>query len=162
MRHNPSAFDLDIQTARTREFEAATTAAEVKALDEKWRREDEAAEQAAKHAADWRDAELHELRARVARLEHFIEAKDDGLVELLAMVTGKLRKDIRSEIEQRSLMTYKGVWDEAAEYQPGSFVTAAGAGWVAVGPIEKGERPGKAPGWKLAIKSPPPKEPAIA
>jgi hypothetical protein len=162
MAHALHAFDIAVQNRRTREFEAAQTAAEVKALDEKWRIEDDAAEQAAKAAADWRDAEVRELRARVRRLEHFIEAPDDGLVELLAMTIGHARKDILGQIEGRNLMAYKGVWSADTEYPVGSFVTDAGGGWVAVGPVEKGSRPGRGPAWKLAVKSPQPKEPAIA
>jgi hypothetical protein len=159
MRHPSFAHEFE----RRPLFEAAKSQAEIQALERQWRAEDEAEIAATAQAADWRTQELRALRVQVDAIDKFLTTADDtGLIETLRLVIRDIKQDVRSEIEQRNLMSYKGVWDEAAEYQPGSFVTVGGAGWVAVGPIEKGERPGKAAGWKLAVKSPQSKEPAIA
>jgi hypothetical protein len=91
MRHNPNAFRLDIQTARSREFEAAQTAAEVRALDEKWRREDDAVEQA--QSAQARQAADHERR--LAYLEDIIE---NQVGVLLADTVANLEKDLLGRI----------------------------------------------------------------
>jgi hypothetical protein len=151
MRHPSFAHELE----RRPLFEAAKTEAEVKALEEQWRREDEA--EIAVQSSQAQQMADHERRLAV--IEDILE---NQMVELLAHVIKTVKQDVLDQIEQRGLLTYKGVWDEAVEYRPGSFVTTVGSAWVAIAPCAKGERPGKAAGWKLAVKSPQPKEPTIA
>jgi hypothetical protein len=161
MAHAPRCFDVGLELRRRAEYESCRNRAELDEAERRWKIEDAAAEQAASAASDWRDQELHELRARVHRLEHFVEAPDDGLVELLAHVIRDAKKDLLGQIERRNLMSYRGVWSADTEYPAGSFVTDAGGGWVATGDCEKGSRPGKGPNWRLAIKGSV-KEPVLA
>lgn len=55
-------------------------------------------------------------------------------------------------LEQRSTLSYEGVWDDEKQYQPGNFVTVGGSMWHAQRP-SKGVRPGTTTDWVLAVKS---------
>jgi hypothetical protein len=149
---------LDPATMRRRqlEFDRAETAFDVDRLQERWQREDAAAET----AADYRIKEVIELRQRVAALERLLGPGGKRLIGGLAKATGDALRLVRqeerahaaAELERRGFMSYHGVWDEAAEYPRGALVTHGGSAWVALTPAEKGLRPGKAPAWRLAVK----------
>jgi hypothetical protein len=154
MAHNPAASRIDIQAARTREFEAAQTAAEVKALDEKWRLEDAAAEQ----AQSWQARQAADHERRLAYVEDILE---NEISKLLVTVIKTVKKDILDQIEGQGYVRYAGTWDADAEYARGTLITHDGSGWIATGPVTKGAKPGRAAEWRLAVKSGA-KEPALA
>jgi hypothetical protein len=116
---------------------------------------------AVEQAKDWRNREITELRARVAKLEKILGRRGENLINGISKAAGITIRNVRAEdrerllgeIESRDYVTYAGTWDETAEYARGALVTHAGGAWVAVAPVAKGERPGKGPSWKLAVKS---------
>jgi hypothetical protein len=142
MAHNPAAFRLDIQAARTREFEAAQTAAEVKALDERWRIEDQAVERA--QSAQARQAADHERR-----LVYVEEVLEEQVPKLLELVIGTLRKEM-AEVEAKQLKFY-GVHEPGRSYAPNSMVVKKGGLWIAL--TATGTVPGSDDSWQLAVKS---------
>jgi hypothetical protein len=55
------------------------------------------------------------------------------------------------ELEARPHLRYCGVFRDGEQYQPGVFVTHAGAVWHAN--RRTGDRPGTSDAWQLAVKS---------
>jgi hypothetical protein len=149
--------DPEVYARREAELAAAKTAGEVDAMQQRWAAEDWAADQ----AADLRTREVVELRSRIAVLERVLGPGGRRLGGDLAKGFGDALRKIRQadraailgELEQRGFVTYGGVWDENSTYARGALVTHAGSAWVALTPAEKGLRPGKAPAWRLCIKS---------
>jgi hypothetical protein len=156
MSMHPS-FDPKTIRRREAEFAKAKTAAEVARLQERWQLEDDAV----LAAQDYRVKEVTELRARVAKLEKILGRGGENLINGISKAAGTVLRRLRAEererilgeIEARGYVTYGGVWDEGSPYTKGSLVTHAGGAWVAVAPVAKGERPGKGPSWKLAVKA---------
>ncbi|MCE3248554.1 MAG: hypothetical protein K0R41_2379 [Geminicoccaceae bacterium] len=151
---------------RDAEFAKAETKAAVDQLQERWQREDAAA----LNAQDYRVKEVADLQARVARLERLLGPGGKRLAGGLAKATGDALRRIRTEererilgeVEKRGYVSYRGTWDEGADYARGAMVTCAGSTWIAVGPIDKGERPGRGASWRLAVKGESGKGPTIA
>jgi hypothetical protein len=116
---------------------------------------------AVERTRDWRAREVAELRARVAKLERILGQNGKNLIDGISKAAGTVIRNVRAEdrerllgeIESRGYVMYAGIWDEGVEYARGSMVSCAGSVWVALTPIEKGLRPGKAPAWRLAVKS---------
>jgi hypothetical protein len=141
---------------REHELALAKTRAEVDALEERWQAED----RAWREAADWRTQQVRDLTNRVAQLEKILGPRgrrlaDDliaGIGEALGKIRVQDRERILGEVEKRGCVTYGGVWDETTEYPRGALVTHGGSAWVALTPVEKGLKPGKAPAWRLAVK----------
>jgi hypothetical protein len=150
------SFDPATVRRRQLEFDRAENATAVGQLVQKWSREDAAAAD----AQDWRTREVAELRQRVAALERIIGPNGKRLVRGVAAATGDALAQIRieerahaaAELERRGFVSYRGTFDEGVAYERGSMVTHAGSTWIAVGPVEKGERPGRGASWRLASK----------
>jgi hypothetical protein len=138
---------------RQLEFDQAATAADVAQLQVRWQSED-----AATFAAeDYRVKEVAALHQRVAVLERLLGPGGRRLAEVTGDALRRIRTEDRAlllgEVERRGYVTYAGVWDEGTDYVRGAMVTHGGSAWVALTPAEKGLRPGKAPVWRLAVKS---------
>jgi len=165
MSMHPS-FDPKVIRRREAEFATARTSADVARLQERWQLEDDAV----LAAQDYRIKEVADLRARVAKLEKILGRSGENLINGISKAAGIAIRNVRAEdrerilgeIEDRGYVTYAGTWDETAEYPRGSLVTHAGGAWVALTPVEKGLRPGKAPAWRLAVKGESGKGPTIA
>jgi hypothetical protein len=126
---------------------------------------DEKARHAARDAADWRTKEVADLRRRVARLEGVLGTGGKRLIDELASGFGRalsrsrtrereqLLAEVEKRFEERALLSYAGVWSEGVAYRKGSMVSHAGSAWVAIGGVEPGAKPGRAPEWRLAVKS---------
>ena len=56
-----------------------------------------------------------------------------------------------NEVRQKGL-TYRGVWQRAADYERGAIVTLHGTAWAAVKAIKDGEEPGKDGAWQMMLK----------
>jgi hypothetical protein len=123
-------------------FEAAKSAAEVRALEEQWRREDEA--EIAAQGSQAKQAADHERR--LAYLEDIAERQ---LGMLLDLVIKTLRKEI-AEVEAKQLR-FGGVFEPGQSYSPGSLVIKAGGLWHCNSPTT--DTPGKSNAWTLAVKS---------
>jgi hypothetical protein len=133
------------------------------ALVEMWR--EEQASRAKAHETDWRSRQLEELRRRVAALEAVLGSGGRKLIDELAKATGdvlgrarqlereRLLAEVDKRLEERAPLSYAGVWSESAAYRKGAMVTHAGSAWIAVGGVEPGSKPGRAPEWRLAVKS---------
>jgi hypothetical protein len=90
-----------------------------------------------------RNAEIAALKARVAELEG-----GTGIAQRVE--TASLEARVRA-LEARPSLVYKGVWDAAAVYNRGMFVTKGGAVWHSEVDGNRGVPP-PAPQWKLAVK----------
>jgi hypothetical protein len=85
---------------------------------------------------DWMDPLLGTYRLRIGEAREAIE-------ELKKRVT---------ELEQRPVVAYKGIWNEHQLYGAGEFVTFSGSMWIAKTACI-GRRPGTDPnGWQLVVK----------
>jgi hypothetical protein len=133
------------------------------ALVAMWREEQAARAEA--HEKDYRARQLDELRQRVAALERVLGPHGKSLIgdiaEGFGAVLGKARAAERERIlaevdkrfEERAPLSYAGVWSEGVAYRKGSMVTHAGSAWIALAGVEPGAKPGRAPEWRLAVKS---------
>jgi hypothetical protein len=141
---------------REAEFAKAESAFEVARLQVKWQREDAAA----LDAAGWRAREVAELHQRVAALERLLGPGGKRLVGGLAKATGDALRRIRTEDREHILgevakagyLSHRGVWASDQAYPAGAVVTDHGSVWCAVVRCEPGERPARAPAWRLMAK----------
>jgi len=155
-----------VQERRDEEFANARTAYEVDKLQQKWLAEDQALVEAhgfaAQEMASLRE-ENRSLHRRLAALEKLLGPKGRKWTAHWVKVLGDvIRLYVGEQLEQRGLLSYKGVWDQGQVYKTGSLITHSGSAWIAVAPCAAGEQPGKAAGWRLAIKASSQKEPGIA
>jgi hypothetical protein len=148
----------DPTTMRRREleFDRAETAADVAQLVKRWSSEDAAA----LDAEDYRVKEVAALHQRVAALERLIGPDGRRLASGIIRATGDALRKIRTqdrehvlrEIERRGYLTHKGIWTSDQAYPAGAVVTDHGSVWCAVTRCEPGERPARAPAWRLMAK----------
>jgi hypothetical protein len=164
VRH-PS-LDLETELERRALFDRAGSAAEVARLQAAWNAEDERTIA----AGDARARELKALQARVAVLENVLGDGGrslarliiDATAEALGNVLVQTKGEIMAQVERQGFLVYRNIWSPEAEYPHGSLVTCKGAGWVALGAVPKGIRPGSDPVWQLAVKGETGKGPAVA
>jgi hypothetical protein len=154
------SLDPAIMMRRQAEFDGAKTAVDVARLEQKWQQEDRRLEAAETAQAQ----ELIQLRQRVAKLEHLVSRKGP-----LVQAVGDLAEHLGTRIhalEQRPVVKYCGVYDEAKAYVPGNMVTYNGSVWHCASACEGQKPPG--PAWTLAVKhgrdgkdAPQPREPVV-
>jgi hypothetical protein len=148
MRHPSFAHEFE----RRPLFEAAKTHAEVKALEEQWRREDEA--EIVAQSAQARQAADHERR--LAYVEDVVERQ---LGKLLDLVIKTLRKEI-AEVAAKQLK-FCGVHEPGRSYKANSMVVKRGGLWIAL--TSTGTVPGSDDTWQLCVKQGEvPKGPTVA
>lgn len=131
-------MDHATRARRDREFEQCNNKHQVDQLMDRWAVEDAQALLAEKSERQ----QLVDLRRRVAQLERVVAA----LPAALGQVLGKTMKN-------QIGMQYGGVHDINLSYRPNTLVTTGGSLWLALTEVEKGQRPGRAPGWKLIAKA---------
>jgi hypothetical protein len=141
---------------RDAELAKAETAFDVAQLQVKWQSEDAAA----LDAEAYRVREIAALHQRVAALERLIGTDGRALIRGFARATGDALRLVRleerahtaAELEKRGYLTHKGVWASDQAYPAGAVVTDHGNVWCAVARCEPGERPSRAPAWRLMAK----------
>lgn len=62
-------------------------------------------------------------------------------------------REARSALEACDRMTFRGVWSAEHSYRAGDLVSFQGGAWIATGAVHQGDRPGRGPAWRLAVKS---------
>lgn len=152
---------------RERELDAAKTAADVDRLQRKWDFEDdehERAEQGEAQKLRQLERENVNLHKRLARIEKTLGPGGKTLLDAIAKGFGSatcqrleelhdvLTKRIADLEARPSGLRYEGVWSSEREYPVGSLVTHGGAGYIAIAPAIKNEKPGTGSSWRLAIK----------
>jgi hypothetical protein len=137
-------------------------------LIEMWQAEQESRAKA--HETDYRSKQLDELGRRVAAIERLlgpgckrlIGDMAKGFGEALAKARVAERERLLAEVEARGYLSHKGIWDSGQAYPAGAVVTDHGSVWCAVTRCEAGERPSRAPGWRLMAKGDAGKAPVVA
>ena len=92
---------------------------------------------------------LAKLGQRIDKLERQLRAMPEA-------IGAAIFDAIDGELKRRCLLEYRGIWDETAGYARGAAVTAGNGVWVCVTDAKAGEKPGKAPAWRLIAKAPSP------
>jgi hypothetical protein len=133
---------------RDAEFAKAETAADVARLQVRWQSEDAAT----LAAEDYRVKEVAALHQRVAALERLIGGLTKATGDALRRIRTEGRAHILGEVEKRGYLSHKGVWASDQAYPAGAVVTDHGSVWCAVTRCEPGERPARAPAWRLMAK----------
>jgi hypothetical protein len=137
------------------------------ALVEMWR--EEQASRAKAHETDHRARQLDEVRRRVAAIEALLGPGCKRLIGDIAKGFGQAlgqsrtreRERLLAEIEKRGYLSHKGTWDSSQAYPAGAVVTDHGSVWCAVTRCEAGERPSRAPSWRLMAKGDAGKAPVV-
>lgn len=137
-------IDPEVQARRDAAERAAKSLDELHELHERWQREDHVA----RAAETAQSRELADLRRRVRQLE----ANDEVSAEALGAVLGRHLKALREEL-RAEMLTYAGVHDADRSYPKNALTTHGGSLWLALAPAPAGERPGKAPCWRLISKA---------
>jgi hypothetical protein len=171
------AYD-ELVLYRQRELAMANTSTELAQLHKRYAAEDRARQEVETKArygllapsADVVSArnatngELHQLRQRVARLEQMVSSKGP-LVHAIGDLAEHLGARIHA-LEQRPVVKYCGVYDQAKAYVPGNMVTHNGSVWHCASACEGQKPPGNC--WTLAVKhgrdgkdAPQPKVPVV-
>jgi hypothetical protein len=145
------AYD-QLALCRQRELAAAKTGSELEQLHKRYDAEDRARQAVETQASYTPNGELHDLRRtnghlanRVVELEYVVDLmlkKDRGI---FANILGRIET-----LEQRPVVKYCGVYDQAKAYVPGNMVTHNGSIWHCASACEGQKPPG--PSWTLAVK----------
>jgi hypothetical protein len=142
------AYD-QLVLCRQRELAMAKTGSELEQLHRRYDAEDRALKAVETKTSN---GELHDLRRTNGHLAKRV-ASLESCIDVLFRKHGGILDNLITRIEtleQRPVVKYCGVYDQAKAYVPGNMVTHNGSVWHCASACEGQKPPG--PSWTLAVK----------